>query len=156
MLFLTGPEFKRNDNLQSLAIWDTRGRARIYRANVNQYCYRDGVILYHKMLEAGNRRHIRGTWFAGRPGEEKAIRKDTESDSARIYDRINCKIATAKQLTESAKTTNRTSIPLLEKHGFLDLGPGVGDESFQNTLVRFIRAGTASPVTLPFGRRRLI
>ncbi|MCX7960170.1 MAG: hypothetical protein N2653_01160, partial [Burkholderiales bacterium] len=154
VLFHTGPEFRVRDADWSLAIWDVRGKPRIYRPNVHAYCVRDGFIVYFVPEDV---RGIRGTWYAGKLGEEKPIRQDSEEDTARLYDPINCKVAAVKELRERAAKTNRAIVWLLDGHGFLDLGALLGPESMLNTPVRYFRADAraASAVTLPFGRREI-
>ncbi len=151
VLFLTGSGFKMNELIWSLAIWDIQGKARIYRLNVHEYCYRDGLIVY-KQIDTTDRRRIRGTWFAGKLGEEKPVRNDTEGDVARIHDPINCTIATVEELVNASKQTNRKTVALLEGHGHLDFGPELGPDSLKNSPVRFFRTGSSQANQLPFGR----
>ena len=150
ILFLSGAGFKINEGLRALAIWELDGRARVYRENVNYYCYRDGVIAY-KALDPADKGLLRGTWYAGSIGNEKVVRKDAAADVARLYDPINCKFAGNQEL--QGKRPNRGIVPLLEKHGFLDLRTTQASTGVQpNTPVQFVRADHTA-VKMPFGSR---
>jgi hypothetical protein len=123
--------------------------------NVNEYCYSRGIIAY-KEIDADDGRLIRGTWYVGRFGEEKPTRTDTHGDRARIYDPINCRISTIEDLARASKQTNRKTIPLLEEHGHVDLGPEFGPGSTQSGPARFFRAGVTEAITLPFVRVQIL
>jgi len=154
VLFLTGPDFKMKGLFRSLAIWNIQGKARIYRPNVVEYCFRDSVIVY-KVIDTEDPRRIRGTWFAGKLEEEKPIRNDTEGDVARIRDPINCKIGNDEELTKAQSQKNRKIVALLEGHGYLDLGPVLGPESSRNTPVQLFLEGASRGIELPFGRYQM-
>ncbi len=150
ILFLSGAGLKVNENLRALAVWEVDGRARVYRENVNHYCYRDGVLSY-KALDPADKGLLRGTWYAGSIGNEKVVRKDTGADVARLYDPINCKFAGNQEL--QGKRPNRGIVPLLEKHGFLDLRTAQVSTGVQpNTPVQLVRADNTA-VKMPFGSR---
>lgn len=150
ILFLSGAGFKINEGMRALAIWELDGRARVYRENVNYYCYRDGVIAY-KALDPADKGLVRGTWYAGSIGNERVVRKDAGADVARLYDPINCKFGGTKEL--EGKRPNRGIVPLLEKHGYLDVrAPQSASGVQQNTPVQLVRADN-SAVKMPFGSR---
>jgi hypothetical protein len=151
VLFLSAPGFKVNEALRALAIWELDGKARVYRENVNHYCYRDGVIAY-KALDPADKGLVRGTWYAGSIGNERVVRKDAGGDIARLYDPINCKFAGSQEL--QGKRPNRGIVPLLEKHGYLDLRAAQSPTGVQqNGLVQFVRADTRAAIKMPFGSR---
>ena len=149
ILFLSAPGFKPNEQRRALATWEVDGKASSYRENVNHYCYRDGVIVY-KALDPADPNHVRGTWYSGTLGNEQAVRKDAGSDIARLYDPLNCRIATNEELQ---KRPGRGTIALLEKHGYLDLRSGQVPGLVQNTPVQYVRAADKAAVKLPFGSR---
>jgi hypothetical protein len=93
---------------------------------------------------------VRGTWYSGTLGNEQAVRKDAGSDIARLYDPLNCRIATNEELQ---KRPGRGTIALLEKHGYLDLRRGRFPAWWQNTPVQYVRAADKAAVKLPFGSR---
>jgi hypothetical protein len=152
VLFLTGPRFKYDERLYSLAVWDLEGKARIYRANVQDYCYKDGSIVF-KVVEPDDERLIRGTWYAGRLGQEKPLRKDIEGNVGQLYDRLNCRVGTMETLRQLSARTTRRLVPLLEGHGDLDLGERVGAQSMVNEPVKLVKPGAAGVTMLPFGTR---
>jgi hypothetical protein len=154
VLFLTGPGFKMNERVRSLAIWDVKGQARIQRANVNEYCFRDGVIVY-KVLDIEDRRLIRGTWFRGKLGHEQEFRRDVEGDTARVRDPINCTLQTISEQQREAQGANRRLVPLREGHGYLDFGPWRGPESLKNNSVRYSRGPSSAAVDLGLGRYQI-
>ena len=149
VLFLSGPAFKPNEQRRALAIWEVDGRASGYRENVNHYCYRDGILVY-KVLDAADPNMVRGTWYSGSLNNERPVRKDAGSDVARLYDPLNCRIASNEELQ---KRPGRGLIPLLEKHGYLDLRTGQVPGLVQNTPVQYVRAADKAVVKLPFGSR---
>lgn len=149
VLFLTGFGFRVNEDQRSLAIWETDGKARVYRDDVNHFCYRDGVIVY-KALDPADKNLVRGTWYAGPIGSERPVRKDTDKDIARLYDPVNCKIGTTQELAGRA---SRRSVALLDKHGYLDISTKSVAAMVENSPVRFVRAAGGAAVTLPFGSR---
>jgi hypothetical protein len=152
ILFLSGAGFKINESLRALAIWELDGKARVYRENVNYYCYREGMIAY-KALDPADRGMVRGTWYAGSIGNERVVRKDAGGDVARLYDPLNCKLAGSQEL--QGKRPNRGIVPLLEKDGYLDLRApqAVPGGVQQNTPVQFVRADNNAATKLPFGSR---
>jgi hypothetical protein len=147
VLFLSGPAFKPNEQRRTLATWELDGKASSYRENINHYCYRDGVIVY-KALDAADPNMVRGTWYSGTLGSERPVRKDAGGDIARLYDPLNCKIATNEELQ---KRPGRGQIPLLEKHGYLDLRAGQVPGLVQNLPVQYVRAADKAAIKLPFG-----
>lgn len=149
ILFLSAPGFKPNEQRRALATWEVDGRASSYRESVNHYCYRDGNIVY-KALDAGDPSMVRGTWYSGPLGSERPVRKDAGSDLARLYDPLNCRIATNEELQKRA---GRGTIPLLEKHGYLDLRSGQVPGLVQNTPVQYVRAADKAALKVPFGSR---
>jgi len=150
VLFLSGPGFKPNEQRRAIARWEIDGKASAYRQNVNHYCYRDGTIVY-KVLDAADATMVRGTWYAGKLGSEQPGRKDAGGDVARIYDPLNCRVATNDELQ---KRPGRGMIPLLEKHGYLDPRSGQVPGMVQNnTPVQYVRATDKAAVKLPFGSR---
>ena len=149
VLFLTSPFFKVNEQLRALAIWEVDGKARVYRDNVNYYCYRDGTITY-KVLDPADKGLVRGTWYVGTLGNERVVRKDAGSDLARLYDPMNCRFASSQELQD--KRPNRGTVPLLEKHGFLDLRAAQGPGAPPNAPVQLVRADRTA-VTMPFASR---
>jgi hypothetical protein len=151
LLFLTGPGFKINEGLRALAIWELDGKPRVYRENINYYCYRGGVLVY-KMLDPADKGLVRGTWYSGAIGSERAGRKDAAGDVARLYDPLNCRSGTNQEAAAQTRRTTRRIVPLLEKHGYLDVRPVSGPEAMDNKPVQLVRADNRA-VTLPFGSR---
>jgi hypothetical protein len=149
ILFLSASGFKPNETRRALAIWEVDGKASGYRDNVNHYCYRDGTLVY-KVLDAADANMVRGTWYAGKVGGEQPVRKDAGGNVARLYDPLNCRIATHEELQ---KRPERGMIPLLEKHGYLDPRSGQVPGLVQNTPVQYVRAADKAAVKLPFGSR---
>ena len=149
VLFLSASGFKPNEQRRVLAIWELEGKASNYRDNVNHYCYRDGTLVY-KVLDPADTSMVRGTWYAGKVGSEQPVRKDAGGNVARLYDPLNCRIATSEELQ---KRPERGMIPLLEKHGYLDPRSGQVPGLVQNTPVQYVRAADKAAVKLPFGSR---
>jgi hypothetical protein len=154
VLFQTATGFRMNETLRSLAIWDG-AKARVYRDDVNYYCYRDGAIVY-KALDPADKGLVRGTWYAGPMGSEKPLRKDVTDDIGRLYDPINCRVGTNPEAAKQTRRENRRILPLLEKHGYLDVRPLAGPDATENNPVQLVRAGESRPVALPFGSREFI
>ena len=92
---------------------------------------------------------VRGTWYAGAIGSERAGRKDVGGDVARLYDPLNCRSGTNQE--ERQTRPERGIIPLLEKHGYLEREAGAGHGGEQAGAVGARRRQGA--VTLPFGSR---
>ena len=149
VLFLSASGFKPNEQRRALAIWEVDGKARGYRDNVNHYCYRDGTLVY-KVLDAADPNMVRGTWYAGKVDSEQPVRKDAGGNVARLYDPLNCRIATNEELQ---KRPERGMIPLLDKHGYLDPRSGQTPGLVQNNPVQYVRAADKAAVKLPFGSR---
>jgi len=149
VLFLSASGFKPNEQRRALAIWELDGKASGYRDNVNHYCYRDGTLVY-KVLDPADAGMVRGTWYAGKVGSEQPVRKDAGGNVARLYDTLNCRIATNEELQ---KRPERGMIPLLEKHGYLDPRSGQVPGLPRNTPVQYVRAADKAAVKLPFGSR---
>lgn len=151
VFFLSAKDFEANENIRSLAIWDVRGNARIYREDVNDFCYRDGTIVY-KVVDRSDASKIRGTWFAGKFGHEKPMRMDSPGDIARIRDRLNCHVVANREAVDREGNANREIVSLLSGHGHLDLGALRGEDGAKNTPVTLVRTGALEAIALPFGR----
>jgi hypothetical protein len=154
VLFLSATGFRMNETLRSLAIWDG-AKARVYRDDINYYCYRDGTIVY-KAFDPADQGLVRGTWYAGPIGSEKPGRKDVTGDIARLYDPINCRYGTNEEAARQTRRASRRIVPLIEKHGYLDVRPLSGPDAMENNPVQLVRAADGKPVTLPFGSREFV
>ena len=152
VMFLTALGFKANERARAIAVWDVDGKARLYRDSVNYYCHRDGVIVY-KALDPADPGLVNGTWYAGPVGDEKPVRKDVTGDFARLYDPINCRIGTNEEAARQTRRAGRRILPLLEKHGYLDVRPLSGADAMENTPVQLVRAADNRAMPLPFGSR---
>jgi hypothetical protein len=151
VLFLTGADLKLNERVRSLAEWDVNGGVKLYKSHINDFCHRDGSVVY-KVLDPDDPRLIRGTWYGGRLGQERKLREDTEGDSARLHDLINCEIATLSELTKASQSSERKIFALREGHGRLEFGPSRGPDSTKNARVRWLSPPPERAVVMPFGR----
>lgn len=131
---------KRKENYR-LAIWEIGKKVTTYTTNIlGDLCYSNGIVSYSKPG------HI---LMHGELGNEKPI----QLDPTKKYhnDDMNCRMSEVDQLLAQRK--NRAINPLLDRHGYLDLGLMRAKEIPMDAPVLFYQVNEANPITLPLRRK---
>ncbi len=107
-------------------------------------CYNDGIIFYW----AQGDRIGEDRYRYGKLGQEKTT--ELPKGKKTFIDAMNCRIHNVDTLMKERKS--RAVRSLLDRHGYLDLGPLHGIESTSNTPVTFYRQGDSKDI-LPIKRK---
>lgn len=113
----------------NLSIWEIGKGVKAYTPYVHgvSICLRDGILRYVLEDEQKNLKV-----FHGKFGEEKQVTPQKRT----YFDFLNCRVEDNPEIAEKTKA-GRAITKLLDRHGYLDLGPLGGDK---NNFVNFHRA----------------
>lgn len=121
----------------NLSIWEIGKGVKVYTPYVKgvHACLRDGVFNY-KVTDEPNKWHEQDKLhiYYGKFGEEKLVTPKKMS----YLDLINCRVEDNPEIAEKTKA-GRAIIKLLDRHGYLDIGPITGPESFENNPITLYR-----------------
>lgn len=130
-----------------LRIWDiAKNKITSYAATTKGIaCYIDGTIFYWIQGDRVGKDRYR----YGKLEQEKEM---VLADNKKTHiDTMNCRIYDVDTLVKERK--GRAVRALLDRHGYLDLGPLRGIESMNNTPITYYHQGNSRGIALPIRRK---
>jgi hypothetical protein len=130
----------------NLSFWEIGKEVRAYTPYVKRVsaCANNGIVKYTLEEESGRHRV-----FYGKFGEEKEITPPKLSYPDLVK---NCRIADNPEIVVK-RQNNRAIIPLLDRHGYLELGPSLGKESSDNNPITLHHPSQSQGIALSLRRQ---
>ena len=133
----------------NISIWELGKGIKKYTKNVKpSLCYNSDGIIYYELSEADAQGN--GQYLYGKFGKENTYKKT--KDLKYYWDQMNCKLTERETVIKQRKGS--AIRPLLDRHGYLNLGP-VRGYATSKEFIKLYRPSDQQGISLPIQAQSL-